>query len=69
MIDLLTTLCNQKSGSKDYTHGECEMYRKGELVAFRLPEKKLYIVLDEDRIKKVYSVHEAAEIIIKNQEK
>jgi hypothetical protein len=69
MIDLLTTLCNQKSASKDYTHGECEMYRKGELVAFHVPEKKLYIVQDEDRIRKVYSVHEAAEITIKNQEK
>jgi hypothetical protein len=69
MIDLLTTLCNQKSGSKDYTYSECEMYRKGELVAFHVPEKKLYIVQDADRIKKVYSVHEAAEITLKNQEK
>jgi hypothetical protein len=69
MIDLLTTLCNQKSGSKDYTHGECEMYRKGELVAFHVPEKKLYIVQDADRIKKVYSVHEAAELTLKNESK
>jgi hypothetical protein len=45
------------------------MYRKGELVAFHVPEKKLYIVQDEDRIKKVYSVHEASEITLKNQEK
>jgi hypothetical protein len=69
MINLLTTLCNQKSGSKDYTHGECEMYLKGELVAFHVPGKKLYIVQDEDRIKKVYSVHEASEITLKNQSK
>lgn len=64
--ELLASILNKKTRTEEFTAKENEVHHKGELIAFHDPKSRLFIVQGADRLLKVYSVHEAADLIIKN---